>query len=452
VIPADNGQNDDRTEAQRNNRVPAEKVEALLPVEVGPAKIRYAQGMRAGPWIFATGHLAQDFANGIDPEVLGGGAPHYGTPKHEKEAARIYDKIAAVLQSAGAGMENVVRVDQYFQTARAVDPYHVVRRQRFGARVPPSTSIIVKDLLLPHASMEVQAIALHPSMGAPEMLRHRELDGPPTSGYSAVLRASSFVFVAGVMASAKPGEESRRGIALSVAMPEGSSWKGQPVKLETEYVISEKLKPALALAGCTLEDVVKAQIYLPNVDDVAAFNEIWNKHFAGSPAATTIVVCADPGLGIADARVEINAIALSKSAVRKTPVVCEVSPPYRQHVAAVRAGDFLFLSGLMAADENGILPEAKADPRQPHYHSGIEAQADAILARAQAICRAAGTSLANVVRIQQFHTDLGDFYPTYAAWQKILPGRALPISAVEVPSTTVPGCTLLMDLWVYAPA
>jgi enamine deaminase RidA (YjgF/YER057c/UK114 family) len=206
------------------------------------------------------------------------------------------------------------------------------------------------------------------------------------------------------------------------------------------------------LTGCTLEDVVKAQIYLPDANDVAAFNEVWNQHFAASPAATTIVICADPGLGLADARVEINVIALSKSAGhRKTPVVCQVSPPYAQHVTAVRAGDFLLLSGLMAADRNGILPEAKVDPRQPHFHSGARAQADAILMRAQAICGAAGTSLDNVVRIQQFHTDLGEFHATYAAWQNALPGRALPISAVEVPRMPVPECSLLMDLWVYAP-
>jgi hypothetical protein len=55
------------------------------------------------------------------------------------------------------------------------------------------------------------------------------------------------------------------------------------------------------------------------------------------------------------------------------------------------------------------------------------------------------------LRIQQFHTDLSEFYPTYAAWQNVLPGRALPISAVEVPRMPVPECTVLMDLWVYAP-
>jgi enamine deaminase RidA (YjgF/YER057c/UK114 family) len=430
-------------------------VKTLLPVELGPAKIRYARGVRAGPWIFATGQMAQDFAQqsgGIDPAVIDAASPHYGVPRHEKEAARIYDNITDVLRSGGAQIENVVRVDQYYVDHRAVDPYHVIRKSRLGTRIPPSTSIIVKNLLLPDAGMDAQAIALHPEAGAPEPLRHRDLDGPATSGYSPALRAGGFVFIAGVMASAKPGEPAPRGIASAARVPDGSLWKGQPIKLEAEYVITEKLKPALALAGCTFEDVVKAQIYLTHADDAAAFNQVWNRHFGSSPAATSVIVCADPGLGLADARLEINVIALAKSSgASKTPVCCAVDPPYAGHVVGVRAGDFLFLSGLMAADRNGILPEAKADPRQPHFHAGAGTQARAILRNAQVICAAAGASLQNVVRVQQFHTDLREFYSVYAAWQEVLPGHALPFSAVEVPAMTVPGCSVLMDLWVYAP-
>ena len=36
-------------------------------------------------------------------------------------------------------------------------------------------------------------------------------------------------------------------------------------------------------------------------------------------------------------------------------------------------------------------------------------------------------------------------------WQHHLPGRHLPFSAVEVPFLPVPGCTVQLDLWVYAP-
>jgi enamine deaminase RidA (YjgF/YER057c/UK114 family) len=429
------------------------RVEALLPVELGRARVRYAPGMRAGNWVFATGHLAQDFATGIDPAVSDPRAPHYDRPRHEREAERIYRNIEAVLGAAGAGFANVARLDQYFLDQRAVDPYHTVRRTRLGAVVPPSTSVLVRKLLLPGADMEVQVIAALPGAGVPQKLRQPDLDGPPTSGYSAALRAGDFVFCAGAFAGAGAGQPARHGLALSASMPDGALWRGQPIKLEAEYILHEKLEPALALAGCTLADVVKAQIYLTRVEDAAAFNQVWNRTFADAPAAATIVICENPGLGLAAARVEINALALAPGGgAGKRAIACDVAPPYRGHVVAVRAGDFLFLSGLMASDADGLLPEVAVDPRQPYFHCTAAAQARAILRNADAICRAAGARLSDVVRIQQFHTDLGEFYPVYQVWQEVLPGRALPISALEVPAMTVPGCTLLIDLWVYAPA
>ncbi len=66
--------------------------EPLLPVELGLGKIKFAQGMKAGRWVFVTGLMAQDFINGIAPDVLAQRAPHAGLPKREKEAARIFAK------------------------------------------------------------------------------------------------------------------------------------------------------------------------------------------------------------------------------------------------------------------------------------------------------------------------------------------------------------------------
>ena len=44
--------------------------EPLLPVELGAGKVKFAQGIKAGRWVFATGVMAQDFKNGIAPDVL----------------------------------------------------------------------------------------------------------------------------------------------------------------------------------------------------------------------------------------------------------------------------------------------------------------------------------------------------------------------------------------------
>jgi enamine deaminase RidA (YjgF/YER057c/UK114 family) len=92
------------------------------------------------------------------------------------------------------------------------------------------------------------------------------------------------------------------------------------------------------------------------------------------------------------------------------------------------------------------------DPNQPYFSSSIEAQMSFMLDVAERTCEAAGTSLRNVVRIQQFHTDLNDFYLACKVWQQRLPGQWLPVSAVQVPPPLlVPGCTVQLDIWVYAP-
>jgi enamine deaminase RidA (YjgF/YER057c/UK114 family) len=55
------------------------------------------------------------------------------------------------------------------------------------------------------------------------------------------------------------------------------------------------LKPALQSVGNTLDEVVKAQVYLRDIDDVPAFNEVWAKHFGAHPAATSIITTSTPG-------------------------------------------------------------------------------------------------------------------------------------------------------------
>jgi enamine deaminase RidA (YjgF/YER057c/UK114 family) len=229
-------------------------------------------------------------------------------------------------------------------------------------------------------------------------------------------------------------------------------WGRLPIELQADYVINEKIAPALALAGSTLADIVKAQVYFTHVEDIAPFNELWLRHVGEQTAVTSYIPCRNPGLAIDAARVEINVVALAGDAsASRQSIGADVALPYRGQPAAVKAGDLLFLAGLMAADGNGLAPDAAPDPAYAHYGDDAETQAEWIIRRAERLCAAAGTSLANVVRVLQFHTDIADAYAVHRAWQRALPGRPIPFAAVEVPVLPVPGCKVLMDLWVYAP-
>ena len=105
-----------------------------------PGKVKFAQGMKAGRWVFATGVMAQDFKSGIAADVLAERAPHAGLPKREKEALRIFENIDAVLRAAGTDRTNLVRTDQYYTTVKAVPPYQQVRRE-FLARPHPAVDL-----------------------------------------------------------------------------------------------------------------------------------------------------------------------------------------------------------------------------------------------------------------------------------------------------------------------
>src|SRR6185436_18837066 len=188
--------------------------EPLLPVELGAGKVKFAQGIKAGRWVFATGVMAQDFKTGIAPDVQAERLPHGGLPKREKEALRIFENVDSVLRAAGTDRGNLVRTDQYYTTVKAVPAYQQVRREFLAGRIPPSTSIAQQRLLLPGADMNIQALGIIPQKGFEVVhLKHEQLAGRPTSGYSPALTVGDFIFIPGITSLAVGDEPRRNGVA-----------------------------------------------------------------------------------------------------------------------------------------------------------------------------------------------------------------------------------------------
>jgi 2-iminobutanoate/2-iminopropanoate deaminase len=77
------------------------------------------------------------------------------------------------------------------------------------------------------------------------------------------------------------------------------------VKAQTERAI-QNLQAVLAAAGLSLDRVVKTTVFLVDMADFAAMNEIYSRAFGSSrPARSTVAVAGLPR----GARVEIEAIA-----------------------------------------------------------------------------------------------------------------------------------------------
>jgi 2-iminobutanoate/2-iminopropanoate deaminase len=64
---------------------------------------------------------------------------------------------------------------------------------------------------------------------------------------------------------------------------------GSEIKAQAEQVI-KNLKAVLETAGSSLKDVVKTTCFLADMNDFAAFNEVYAKHFPGKPARSAVAV------------------------------------------------------------------------------------------------------------------------------------------------------------------
>ncbi len=116
--------------------------------------------------------------------------------------------------------------------------------------------------------------------------------GPKAIGpYSQAVKANGFVFVSGQIALDPATQQ----------IVEGD------IARQTERVM-ENLKGIVEAAGSSLGRVVKTTVFLADMNDFAAMNDVYARYFAAAPPArATVQVSRLPK----DVRVEIEVVALA---------------------------------------------------------------------------------------------------------------------------------------------
>jgi 2-iminobutanoate/2-iminopropanoate deaminase len=114
--------------------------------------------------------------------------------------------------------------------------------------------------------------------------------GPkPIGPYSQAIKSNGFVFISG-----------------QVALDPGTGeFVGGDVRRQTERVL-ENLKAILEASGVSLNHVVKTTVFLKDMNDFAAVNEVYARYFTAAPPARSTVQAARLPK---DALVEIDLIA-----------------------------------------------------------------------------------------------------------------------------------------------
>ena len=117
-----------------------------------PERYTFSPALRVGNLLFMSGTTAVD-----DTGTLVAPGNIVGQTRY------IYEKFAALLAAAGAGLEHIVETTEYITTTTNYGGTAEVRRAIFKPPYPTATGVIVAGLLREGALIEISAIAVMPA-------------------------------------------------------------------------------------------------------------------------------------------------------------------------------------------------------------------------------------------------------------------------------------------------
>lgn len=202
---------------------------------------------------------------------------------------------------------------------------------------------------------------------------------------------------------------------------------GPDITRQTSMTLA-RLGERLRAEKSSLADAAAVTIYLRRASDFAAMNEAYKQAWQALPPTRTTVVSAPLAK---DALVEMSAVGVASGVERRLvhPAAWAMSPnPYSY---GLRAGDTLFLSGLISRNgrDNSVV------------NGDAAAQTRVVLDNAKDLLDAAGLSLAHVVSARVFLTDLADFEAMNGVYREYFretpPARATVGAALTGPAYKV---------------
>ncbi len=430
-------------QASASATAPGVAIEARAAEHLVGSAVNYAYAVKAGPFVFLNGHEGYDFEAGVVPAVAGApGFPDYGRPGLRREADFIFERMGQILKSFGTDFAHSIRLDQYYMEANAVRAYHLARFAALGKYIPPSTSILTEGCFGGKSNMSTSLVAVVPDpqweiKGVyPEGARVSTF-----SGYAPAVAVNDFVFTAGT------GPDEKDMLDTNPPLGPHRRWGSQlPIRRQAESAL-KRIEGTLKAAGTSLANCLKAQVHIAGEENFPDFLDVWNEHVGASPAALTLT----PAKGFASLEMilEISYILLKDDSRRKKEILRADIPEMASYSPAVRAGELLFSPGLLPVTRDGTV----AGLAQGNHFQGLslrsQLQANTIYDHAEAIAKAAGTSMRNVVRIDYWVSDIREFPGVALAWAGRYGKAPHPFACVVTPKLPAPGSTVMADFWFY---
>jgi enamine deaminase RidA (YjgF/YER057c/UK114 family) len=365
------------------------------------------------------------------------GFPFYGS-EIKAQTRYCLENLAATMTAAGSSLENVIKAQVFMTNLTDFNAFDEVWKQYFP--VPPARTTLEIPMLLgagPAQLLEIDLIA-HDNAVAHEAIRSAAPQ--PMANYTEAFRVGNLIFAAGQIAS-----DFVTGVPAEARVHPNFPYYGSNIKLQTRFIL-ENFKKTFAAAGSSLANVVKAQVFLTDLNNFNGFDEVWREYFPSDPPPrTTVGVSGLLGAG-PDQLIEIDLVAHSGDSSHT--VVKSGSPkPIANYSEAFVVEGLVFAAGQLASDfVTGIPPEASTNKGFPFYGSEIKQQTRYILDNLAATFEATGSSLGSVFKAQVFMTDLANFNAFDEVWKEYFSGNPPARTTVATTGLLVKDTLVEVDL------
>jgi 2-iminobutanoate/2-iminopropanoate deaminase len=108
----------------------------------------YSHAARAGGLVFVAGQVAQNAEGAL-----------VGRGDIEAQAVQVFENLKTVLASAGATLDDVVKLTTYTTSVAYRQKIAEVRARYFKTYFPPNTFVVVASLATPEYLIEIEAVA-----------------------------------------------------------------------------------------------------------------------------------------------------------------------------------------------------------------------------------------------------------------------------------------------------
>ncbi len=241
--------------------------------------------VKAGPYVFCSGQLADDGSNGEAPSVPASAASWYGN-EMERQTRFILDRLDTILEDADSSLDLSVKAQVYLtaEGMKQVWKLDEVWKEYFPKNPPARTITPTEGLAGDGCLVEVNLVAVTRDGGIkPQTINARGVPKWPLHEPHAT-KAGNLLFLSTGIASDNKGRVPKE-VQVNPYFP----WYEKGIRKQTEYIMSNAEAIVKAAGGSGYDNIVRRQCFHSDYDEFILSFEVWASKFDHDPPASTTI-------------------------------------------------------------------------------------------------------------------------------------------------------------------